>query len=166
MILTTHALAGTIVASMIPNHPVLGFGLALASHYALDMIPHWEYKMRTESEDLNVIHKISWRDNNTYLDILTVKADALVGILLSVGFLLLIGGFNWYTLAVGVIAGVLPDFLQFAHIIHSHRPFRWTQKIHDFFHADIKWKHRPVLGTLTQVVSIIILIAVSSYLRK
>jgi hypothetical protein len=158
MILTTHALAGTIVASVIPNHPILGFGLALSSHYLMDTVPHWEYRLRTESFESPTPEKISWFSRNFILDILTIKLDFIFGIALSIIFLLFAGSFSWTVLTVGVIAGVLPDVLQFAYILYSKPPFTWTQKIHDFFHTNINWKNRPLVGSITQIVILIILV--------
>ncbi len=41
MLTTPHAAAGAAIAALIPN-PIGALPLALASHYALDAIPHWQ----------------------------------------------------------------------------------------------------------------------------
>ena len=38
MILSTHAVVGGAIASLMPGHPVLAFGIGVASHFAIDAI--------------------------------------------------------------------------------------------------------------------------------
>jgi hypothetical protein len=46
MILSTHAVVGGAIASLMPSHPVLAFVVGVASHYAIDAIPHVDYQSR------------------------------------------------------------------------------------------------------------------------
>jgi hypothetical protein len=45
MILSTHAVVGGAIASLIPGHPVLAFVIGTASHFAIDAIPHVDYPL-------------------------------------------------------------------------------------------------------------------------
>ena len=45
MILTTHAVVGAVIASLMPGHPVLAFVIGAASHFAIDPIPHVDYPL-------------------------------------------------------------------------------------------------------------------------
>lgn len=42
MLLTPHTLAGLVIAYEVKD-PLLALPLALASHFALDLIPHWDF---------------------------------------------------------------------------------------------------------------------------
>jgi len=50
MILSTHAVVGGAIASFIPLHPLLVAVAGFASHFAIDAIPHWDYRLRSQSE--------------------------------------------------------------------------------------------------------------------
>jgi len=43
MILTPHAIIGAAFSNVFPGYPVIGFFLALSSHYVMDSIPHNHY---------------------------------------------------------------------------------------------------------------------------
>jgi hypothetical protein len=45
VILSTHAVVGGAIASLIPGHPVLAFVIGVASHFAIDAIPHVDYPL-------------------------------------------------------------------------------------------------------------------------
>lgn len=45
MILSTHAVVGGAIASLMPGHPVLAFVIGAASHFAIDAIPHVDYPL-------------------------------------------------------------------------------------------------------------------------
>jgi hypothetical protein len=49
MILSTHAIVGGALASLFPSHPVVIIAAGFASHFAIDAIPHWDYKLRSIS---------------------------------------------------------------------------------------------------------------------
>lgn len=40
MLITNHVLAGALIGTAVP-HQATAFGLGVASHFALDMVPHW-----------------------------------------------------------------------------------------------------------------------------
>ena len=58
MTLTTHAIFGAGLASLMPEHPVAAFIAGFASHFVLDAIPHWDYAILSESVDPNFGKKI------------------------------------------------------------------------------------------------------------
>src|SRR4051794_1472464 len=49
MILSTHAVLGGAIASLMPNHPLLALVCGIASHFAIDAIPHADYPLRSIS---------------------------------------------------------------------------------------------------------------------
>lgn len=48
-ILSTHAVVGAAIAALMPDHPALAFVSRIASHFAVDAIPHWDYPLRAIS---------------------------------------------------------------------------------------------------------------------
>jgi hypothetical protein len=47
MNLSTHAIVGGAIASLMPSHPMLVAVAGFASHIAIDTIPHWDYRLRS-----------------------------------------------------------------------------------------------------------------------
>ncbi|MDH2348696.1 hypothetical protein [Bradyrhizobium sp. SSUT77] len=43
MILSTHAIVGGAIASLIPDQPALAFVAGIVSHFVIDAIPHSDY---------------------------------------------------------------------------------------------------------------------------
>lgn len=41
MFITNHVLAGTLAGTALRRHPVLAFGVGVATHVAMDITPHW-----------------------------------------------------------------------------------------------------------------------------
>ncbi len=166
MILTSHAIAGTIVASLVPNHPVLGFGLGLVSHYLLDMIPHWEAPMHTDAltnkEDLGLA---SFKNKILWLDFFIKGSDLFIGISLSALVLYFMSCFNLQVLIIGASAGVLPDLLQFFYLLWKKFPLNWIQRFHEIFHNN-HFEFRKIEGILTQVITVFFLIILAFFIKK
>jgi hypothetical protein len=53
MTLLTHAIVGGAIASLMPSHPVLAFVIGVASHFAIDAIPHVDYPIYSISVKRN-----------------------------------------------------------------------------------------------------------------
>ena len=154
MVLATHSIVGASVAMMMPNHPVLGFCAGFASHFVLDAIPHWDYKLHSVKEDkekpmntdMNVFSKMF------LLDISKIFLDIMIGMALLYVFF---GNKNLsVALFAGAVGGMLPDVLQFVYWKIRKWPFTHLQKIHDWAHTKKKLKHRPILGFIFQLTLI------------
>lgn len=156
--LFTHTVIGTAAAGLVAGNPVLGFGLALGSHYLSDVVPHWEYKLITKSLDPDFEEKILWTDRNLWIDILKLGVDFGLGIVVSILLFKLYFNVDWLTIIVGIMGGVLPDVLQFAYAKIKKEPFLLFQKIHNFFHSDIKWSKQPIKGISIQIIAIALFI--------
>ncbi|HZQ29819.1 MAG TPA: hypothetical protein VFA93_01950 [Patescibacteria group bacterium] len=76
MTATSHALIGTIIAAKVGN-PALAIPLALASHFAADMVPHWD--VATNS-----------KDKGTKRVLIDATLDVIVGFLLSYSLIVLV----------------------------------------------------------------------------
>ena len=152
--LTTHAIVGGAIASLIPAHPWLGLSLAFASHFLLDALPHWDYPIRSSSIKPEVAARMKY-DGALFADLFTIGGDAALGIVVAVAL------FNAqtpasYLLALGgACAGILPDALQFAYMRFPHQPLTCIQQFHEWIHTTRRMSKRPVLGITSQIALII-----------
>lgn len=101
MLETPHALVGAAIASKIPN-PFIAIPAALASHFILDRIPHWNPHSYTEVQNNGKISSFT-----TKVALVDVAVALTSGTLLSYSFLP-----DWKHAAVvffSCFAAVLPD---------------------------------------------------------
>lgn len=158
MVLSTHAVAGAALAQLIPSNPALGFGLAVASHFLLDMIPHWDYSLSSLGQSVggSELNKKIKSGPALIADFLKTGADGFLGLILAFLIFYPQSGSAVFALVIGVIGGVLPDFLQF--IFYRYKPFwlRPVQYFHLWVHAKSNLNHRPVPGVLSQVLIMVI----------
>lgn len=131
MTLSTHAAVGIIIAEWTGN-PLLGFIIALISHYVLDMVPHgdefvyWRY-----------IHNKDDRIAKTAATIDILILSLILTLLLTYG-----DDFHGSLTLLGALGGILPDLLiniegvLRRHPVHSAlgRSFEWLIKKHYTFH--------------------------------
>jgi hypothetical protein len=180
MILTTHAITGAAIASAMPNHPVLGFVAGFASHFLLDSIPHYDYKLHSCKEDLrNPLNNDLVLNKKFVVDLIKICADGLFGVLVS---LLLFFNLPIYqslhTLPVqtlsllilhsavfwGIVGALLPDFLQFVYFKFRHEPFLSIQKFHNRIQIGKHLEHNHALGRILQIIIIVIVVAIFKFL--
>ena len=115
MVLSSHAVIGAAIAQVVPANPALGFGLAIISHFILDMIPHWDYPLSslekpTDGNKLNQRFKLS---PALVADFMKTGADLLIGSILALVIFYPVNKAAAWALLAGVTGAVLPDFLQF-----------------------------------------------------
>ena len=158
MILSTHAVVGGALAGTLTSDPALGFMIGCASHFALDMVPHWDYELRSrvgegEQTDIQIGHAFPY-------DLMRVALDAVVGCAVIIGV-------GWYVGLIpsmpalfatpiiwGAFGGMLPDPLQFAYFKWPHEPLKVIFRIHHALH----WWHpygkirTPMQGVLLQSI--------------
>lgn len=176
MTLATHAVVGGTVAAFFPSHPIIAFFTGFISHFLLDAIPHWDYKilsayanpdiaMTANAIESGLSEKII-ADKYFLLDLLRTGIDVLLGFVIVLIIWHPLFPVRWQILVLGAIGGILPDFLQFIYTRFPHQPMVALQKFHSFMHADLKLKDRPVLGVTTQILTIVIVIVVVKYLTS
>ena len=51
MVLSTHAIGGAATALIFRQHPLLALLAAFMSHFLLDAIPHWHYRILSRNRD-------------------------------------------------------------------------------------------------------------------
>lgn len=92
MLITPHFLTGVVIASQVPEAAPAALA-AVASHYVLDAIPHWN------------------SFNHTYLDWRNLVITGIDGVLSLILFYLLVAPTHWpYYFCVGAIT-MLPDII-------------------------------------------------------
>lgn len=148
MLLTPHTIVGVAIASSIHN-PATAFTLAVASHFAADLVPHWDFftNVKTREE-----FKENWR-------IIACMADLSLGVAVGMYFTLhaywvLNNPALAFTTFICGIGAVLPDAISGMGIFSSQEPKgipgllgKIQTKLNN--PANIFW------GTLTQISTII-----------
>jgi hypothetical protein len=140
MTATAHAMIGVAIAAKIGN-PALAVPIALASHFALDAIPHWDssYHRRLKSKREFVIKS---------------ALDVLISFVFS--FFLLKMFFPATDLIYAyfiIIISQLPDWLTIPYLFlnMTYPPFDWAYKLQKKFdkHLGLPW------GLINQIVIIV-----------
>lgn len=145
MLEAPHVLIGVAIATKIP-HPVLAIPLAFGSHFVLDMLPHWNPHLNTEMKKYGSITKQTK---------LIIYADAIISLgalayfsqaaLPDMGYAI--------TIAASGIAAITPDLVEAPYFFLKKKNGlleKWLR-----FQKSIQTDTGPVLGVLTQVVTVI-----------
>ena len=146
MILSTHAIVGGAIASLLPSHPVLAVAAGFASHFAIDAIPHWDYPVRSIATGKTADNRKLKVSATLFRDLALIGFDACAG--LALALLLFATSTTAWVIALGAIAGMLPDPLQFVHSVYPHEPLKSLQRFHGWIHS--KKKLQWQLGVSSQ----------------
>lgn len=156
MTLTSHAVAGAAVASFFPKNTLTAFIFGFLSHFALDMIPHWHYPVRSHTRHPeNHLAEDIILGRQFFFDLLKISADLLLGF--GLVFLLFEPAgqpINWVVL-LGAAAGVAPDALQFVYFKLRKEPLTSLQRFHIWIHAEKHFNSRPVIGIAIELGAIV-----------
>lgn len=162
MILSTHAVFGAAVASLVPNHPVVGFTLGFASHFVLDAIPHRDYDLVSveinSQQKMELIQSV-FKNFRLVRDMTVVSLDAFLGLVLA--FLFFFNSANPAIFFVGAVGALLPDFLTFLYLILKHKPLGIFYNFHaSFIHSKVILGLNQVYGVFLQFCTLAVLIAI------
>ena len=168
MILSSHVVIAAAAVAPFLTHPLTPskaaaiLGIAVLSHYAVDVIPHWDYKLssvvKISDEDGPGNREFSPRRRLFLEDLGKAALDGSLGV--TAAFLMLNLSFAWQDLALLLwiaFSAVLPDVASMFYIIFPHAPFSWFHKAH-IVHTKYRWKRSPVLGVLSQVVTVVLIV--------
>ena len=155
--LTTHAIVGAAIASLLRAHPCVAISAAFASHFVLDAIPHWDYPIRSNSMKPGVVGAMKF-DGEVLADMLKIGTDAILGMALA--FLLLASPGDRVLIACGAGGAMLPDALQFAYMRFPHEPLTSLQRFHCWIHASRDLNGRPVLGVTAQISLVVVVLLI------
>jgi|SRR6185312_11319873 hypothetical protein len=157
MILSTHAVVGAAIASLFPSHPVLAIAAAFASHFAIDAIPHWDYPLQSIAIGNGADNRRLKIDAALVRDLGLVGFDAFAG--LALAMLLFATPATAWIIALGAVAGMLPDPLQFAHSIYPREPLRSLQHFHSWIHSKRKLRWRLGISSQATFAALVAVLA-------
>ena len=140
MTATAHALIGAAIAAKIVN-PFLAIPLAIISHFALDLIPHWD-------EGLNHRKKT----------IMRYRVEAAIDVLLgfALAFILFGSKVNPTYLFIMIIASELPDWIESPYVFLGNKfpPFYWAYQLSH----KVQTRMQLPWGLVTQIVVVVPLV--------
>jgi len=160
MTLATHiVIAGAITKPITSAHPALLFLVSLASHYLMDLIPHWDYKIHSipdkhkESPDeiqWNFFDKVFWKDVTRF------GIDALIGFGVLLFFLWPESWPAFFKVFLISAGSILPDFLQGVYFTRKAEFLKPIQRLHDYFHTRLRLGPYPLIGIPFQALFFIL----------
>jgi len=135
MLETPHVALGAAIAVAIPN-PLISVPLAFASHFLLDMTPHWNPHLNTETAKYG---------NLTNKTLLIIGLDLACAVVLT-GFL-----YNGNTnILLCAFASILPDFVEGPYFLFGWRNKYITMWVK--FQKSIQAGANIFWGLLTQIL--------------
>lgn len=141
MTATSHAIIGTVIAAKIGN-PGLAIPLALASHVAADLIPHWDTLTNRKDK--------SW--NRLIIDTIY---DGMLALILSYSLIVFLFPSTSYLYALFIMFfAILPDLLHGPYTFFGIKQFKWA---YDFGKKTNTNLDKP-WGVFTQIITVILVI--------
>lgn len=141
MLETPHVALGAAIAVAVPN-PLVSIPLAFASHFVLDMVPHWNPHFYTETQ----IH-----GRPTKLSTLIAVSDELVaiGLTLYIAYYFLPDYQKSISIMACAFASVLSDQIKFPYFYFKMNGLikRWV-----LWERKIQVEIEPFWGILTQII--------------
>lgn len=133
MMATNHMLAGAVVATGV-QQPLLIVPLAFASHFLLDIVPHFG------------VHEDDHAKRNKhplFRYVVAIDVTLVAALLASLPFVLK-GAISGWALLLGMVLAWIPDAVWIRHFVRSHRgrPALGHSRLSKF-HEKIQWFERP-----------------------
>ena len=104
MLETPHVIVGATIATKIPN-PLIAIPLALASHFLLDSIPHWNPHLNTEIKKYGSVTKVT--RNIVIVDVVTALISGFY-----IASLQMPDSIHAFTILLASFAAVAPDVVE------------------------------------------------------
>jgi len=168
VILSSHIIAASAVAGPLLNKPfnftnaALIFFVSFLSHFALDALPHWDYKILSFSKE-NGERLFVFKKNFLIRDLSKNLLDGIIGL---VGAILIIGYPSdfWEFILFGLIVfgAILPDILEALFTIKKWRVLEPLHKFHLIVHGKRIFQNRPFWGTFSQILIIVLIVFIFS----
>lgn len=152
MVLAPHAIVGAATAIAFHRHPIIGLCAAFLSHFVLDAVPHWHYRLASWRKDLSMPSGIRITFGKTMARDLSIAAfDFSIGI----GATLTASNMfipHYFLLALGgALAGILPDALQIVYYLFPDSPIKYLQRFHMAVHSKTNIDEKTPLGVAFQL---------------
>lgn len=169
MTLTTHALVGAAAASFFPQSPWLAFAAGVVSHFAADVIPHWDYKywLRSVEEHPNKLQNRFRTGPDFWHDLRLFALDALLGFVLTFVVAYILSIPQWLAL-IGAGAGLYPDLLTFVY----SKMREWAPAVAELyepiqrFHNSTHWKELHHIPAWQGIVMQLLVVAIAVWLAR
>ena len=159
MILSTHAIVGGAIASLMPGHPALAFVVGVASHFAIDAIPHVDYPLHsiTVRRSAASALTLNWL---LVQDLSLITLDACVG--LAIVLCLYASPGAIIAVLAGALGAMLPDPLQVLQKLYPREPLRSLQRFHGWMHTKrrLSWP----LGVISQLSFVALVVGLRAIL--
>lgn len=156
MVLTPHAVVGAAVTSFFKLNPFTAFVAGFLSHFFMDSIPHWDYKLKSAYHDeINPLNDDLIIGRDFYFDLVKIGFDAFLGMSLAILFFNIGANVSFWAVVSGALGGIVPDALQFVYTKWRKEPLLSLQKTHRLFHTSHKI-YNPVLGVFLYCLLIIL----------
>lgn len=163
MILSSHIIVATAAALPLAAMPITDsnaaiiFIAAFCSHYALDLIPHWDYNLSSIKTCYRGEKNGYIKKDKIKIDFIKMAFDGLFGILVSSIIISLSPiSISDKIIALFIItpASILPDFIETIYIFFKKQPISFLHKIHLFFHRKNIFMGEPLKGILLQIATV------------
>lgn len=166
MTLTTHGVTGALIVASMPVYPVVGLILAFGSHFLLDALPHWDYKILSlDKIEAKKGVVVMTGGRNFFLDLFRIGTDGFLGLMLTAGISLFFFDSVLWLLIAGALAAMFPDFLQFVFGRFKFEFLRPLQNFHSDIHTKIKIENNLLYGVGSQAGLICLCLILFYYLR-
>ena len=133
MTATNHALTGALIAVVV-DQPLLAIPLALASHFVLDILPHFGVSKNPKVRNASKLFR-----RVTITDLLICGLIFLVAPLVYDNL-----GVSLIVLWACMFAAICPDLVWGYRLYREHREKRRIPKsLFSLFHSNIQWGERP-----------------------
>jgi hypothetical protein len=161
MILSTHAIVGGAIASLMPGHPMFAFVTGVASHFAIDAIPHVDYPLYsiTVSRSANSALTVNWL---LLRDFGLITLDAFAGLAIVLWLYASPGAI--VAVLAGALGAMLPDPLQLLQKLYPREPLRSLQRFHVWIHT--KRRMSWPLGVASQLSFVLVVIGLRALLTQ
>jgi len=168
VILSSHIIAASAVVAPLLNRPLsfanvaLIFFASFLSHFALDALPHWDYKMLSFPKE-NGERQFIFKKYFLTKDLLKNLLDGVIGL----GGAILIIGFpkdflEFVLFGLIVFGAILPDILEALFVIKKWRVLESLHKFHLAIHGKRVFINKPFWGVISQILIIVLVIFILS----
>lgn len=137
-----HALIGATLAVTIPD-PRISLPLALASHFLIDYLPHWNPHINTE---IKTTGQISTQSK------IIIMADASLA--LVAGTYLAATRGNFVVIMLACLLAVLPDVAEIPYYFLGLK-IKWIERL-IVYQRSHQWNVGPVFGIIFQILVILL----------
>lgn len=167
MTLSVHAIAGTAAALAFRDNSIVALLAAFLSHFVLDAIPHWHYRILSKSKDDSSPFGEKLDFGASFLkDIFRTGIDFGLGLVVSLAISKVFFPESFWLVFLAAIAGALPDALQvFYYRFKNFKPLYWFQWLHEKIHSEKRLDNEPVKGIWQQIIISFTLLLLMYYFR-